>query len=213
MDTLTDSLLLAAGADLELTWTPTSIFPALPSTDYKIDVVLYSYSVTEEEWRPQEILAELTDNSGTLTVTLPTTLQSTLGNSNPVPISIQLFVSHLGAVSDLHQSLISADLRAGIWTSQYYFGTSQLSFFGFLICSPWHLNEPSDIEQTLLDRTGACPPTEGRAVLPNSGVKPERYISFFGNTRYEDQHMNFFHPGASSCYVQRVSPRYDSHVT
>lgn len=209
MDIRTDSLLLLAGSDLHLTWTPNSIFPALPSTEYKIDALLYTYSVTEEEWKEQAFLVELVDNSGSLEVTLPSVLQGTGGTSNPIPIAIQLFASHLGATTELHEDVIQADLRVGVWTSLFYYATAQVHSLGFLVCTPWHLNEPPDIDQTLLNRTGACPPTEDRALLPNSGVRPERYISFFGNTLYEEQHMNFFHPRASSCYTQRASPRYD----
>ena len=204
MDVLNDDFLFSSGDNLHLSWDVESIFPLLDSSTYSVDVLLYEYDVNSENWKELSVLTTNIANSGEADVVLGSYSIS----ADAVPIALQVLVTHSISTTDLHQSLITANLRAGKWTAQFYYSQQQLDFRGFILCGAWYSLEPADIGEQLLDRVPPCPPTQTQANLPNSGVEPESYLSFFGNTLYRSQWMNFFHPHTAICYKQQIGTRY-----
>lgn len=200
MDVLSadDNLVFSVGSEIEVIWDPDTIFSVLPSDSYTVDLFLYHMDLSTGNWREFSSLASNVENNGALNVTV----ENIPSGDNVLPIAIFVFASSEGF--PLPQ-LTTLDLRAGKWSAQFYYGQSfALQIRGRFLCEAWYLQEPPSIGSELLERVTPCPPTEEQARLPNSRIEEESHFSFLGNTRYHSQQMNYFNPGVSVCYRQRI---------
>ena len=208
VDILGDSIAVTFGSTLELRWDKASILPALNATDYTVDIQLYEYDVTTQTWKERASLATNTENDGIEEVTISTTTIPV--NRQVAPTAVFIFASHsppdLPSVDPLHQRLINARVKAGKWTAPLYYTSRQFVFRSRFYCEPWSLSEPEGVGERLLALVESvpCPSTLTQARLPGSGLQQERYTSFYGNTRYNDQWYSYFHPTVSVCYNERV---------
>ena len=203
-----DSIAVTTGSTIELRWDKASILPALSATDYTVDIQLYEYDITTQTWKERASLATNTENDGIEEATISTT--TILVNRQVAPTAVFIFASrspsNLPTAHPLHQSLINTRVTAGKWTAPLYYSSRQLVFRSRFYCEAWSLSEPEESGESLLAlvESVACPSTVTQARLPGSGLQQERYISFYGNTRYHDQWYSYFHPTASVCYKERV---------
>ena len=82
-------------------------------------------------------------------------------------------------------------------------------------CEAWALLQDDNVGEQINSRLPPCSCTAEGARAPNSGFEEEKLSSvvkvvskvqnFLGTTTADDAFRNFFHPGAVSCYRQRVN--------
>ena len=107
--------------------------------------------------------------------------------------------------SPIHHNLASDPV--GKWSAQFYYlvpSPSASSNSYYHMCQEWYYSQSKDIAQTLLDNSITCPPNKKQADIQNSGLKELRMTSYYGNSAYHSQWLEFFHPDAESCFTQRV---------
>jgi len=208
VDVLGDSIGVSMRTNVVLSWDVASVFPALNASDYTVDIELYEFDVTTRTWKERGTLVTNTENDGRAVRTISMTTIPV--NRQVAPIAVFVFVSHFPSnftgAHPLQQQLITARLKAGKWTAPLYYTSEQLAFRGRLYCDSWSRGEPAGIGEQLLASVSPvpCPPNVDQARLPGSGVMQERYTSFYGNTVYDTQWLNYFHPTAAVCYRERV---------
>ena len=166
--------------------------------EYTVDIHLYELDIKTFNLRdPQNpfLLKENIANSGTYTVDIDTSMLAMALSSESSTHMVVFQVS-------VNPSAISPGIpRIGKWSGAFVYytkGTADLD----AECTVWYSNEPDDIGSTLLDAATPCPSTRVQADLPNSGLLEVDISSFLGSTTYHVQHLQFYHPGAVTCYEQ-----------
>jgi len=208
VDVLGNSIGVTIGTSIVLSWDVASVFPALNASDYTVDIELYEFDVTTQTWKERGTLITNTENDGIEVRTIYVTTIPV--NRQVAPIAVFVFVSHspsnITGAHPLQQQLITARLKAGKWTAPLYYMSQQPPLRLRFYCDLWSRDEPTGIREQLLASVSPvpCPPNVDQARLPGSGVMQERYNSFYGNTVYDTQWLNYFHPTAAVCYRERV---------
>ena len=194
VDIITESLVLANESKVHLQWNPQLIFPFLTAND-SIDIKMFELDTELEEWKEVHILVSATSNDGEE----ETMIVFTSKNSTPIAVFVSVAYSNSNPIQN---RLEENELRPGIWSAIFYYTETNGSS---LACTAWYSSEPNDIGKKILQSVVPCPPTEQQASqLCNSGVTLENYISIFGNTLYDEQRRNYFHPSAAACYKQPI---------
>ena len=129
-------------------------------------------------------------NSGRVQLTMPYLESQNGEHVTLVMFQISVNPSHLDAGLN----------RVAKWTGVYVFRTGSPNDL-YMSCSDWYSKQE---KRDLLEEVPACPPTEWRARLPNSGFRKVDYSSRIGRTSYNDLFHIFTHPGAASCYVEII---------
>ena len=78
-------------------------------------------------------------------------------------------------------------------------------------CSIWDEQQSRLPNDNVFADLSACPPTQDRAGLPNSGLEEARYDSVLYKTDYHTVWMKTFHPGATVCFTQDIVNRQAIH--
>ena len=186
---------------MTLQWDPDTVFSQLVATDYTVDISVYEFNTETNVWKEVSILVMATDNDGEEEVTFPNIFVE--GSIAPIAI----FVSVTKSISStIQEALTLYDLKPGKWSAEFYYAeTLVLERRSNRLCTAWYLSEPEDIGNEILSTVTACPPTEEQASrLCNSGVVIERHFSIFGNSIYDRQRREYFHPDAAICYKQPI---------
>ena len=210
VDIITDTVVFTKQSRAVIQWTPETVFSLPPDTgieiDYFVTISLYQLSVNTAQWKEVHVFVTETVNDGEEEIVFPDTL-SRDGTAVTSPIAVFISVTP-SDTNFIQEKLKLYDLRPGIWSAEFYFAES--SIFqpyreGLTLCDAWYLSEPDNIGTEILNSVDPCPPTQQQASqLCNSGVIVERYFSLYGNVRYNEQRMNFFHPDATICYKQPI---------
>ena len=75
-------------------------------------------------------------------------------------------------------------------------------------CSKWNDNQERMLRSNnVFASLPACPPTQDRAELPNSGLEEARFDSVLYTTDYHNQWMETFHHRAAICFTQATVAR------
>lgn len=202
VDILADTLVFTDQSKVTVQWKPDIIFPQLPAMDYDVDIYVYEFNTDTEVWKEVHALSLETENDGEEEVTFPGTIRVE-GSTAPISLLVCASESHSSA---LQQALASFEQKPGRWSAEFYYAERLvLERRSYRLCTAWYLSEPVNIGTEILDYVTSCPPTEEQASqLCNSGVVVERHISIFGNSMYDQQRREYFHPDAAICYKQPI---------
>jgi hypothetical protein len=158
--------------------------------EYTVDVKLFEINVRPLSFTDRVTLCEGIPNSGRVQLTMPYLESQNGEHVTLVMFQVSVNPSHLDAGLN----------RVAKWTGVYVFRTGSPNDL-YMSCSDWYSKQE---KRDLLEEVPACPPTEWRARLPNSGFRKVDYSSRIGRTSYNDLFHIFTHPGAASCYVEII---------
>ena len=220
--------LYLSNTEVNVQWSPESIFPMEPPNSYAVDIDLLELSIETGTWTRLTTLGTDLPNNGVATVRIPS-IQTEDNRFESAISSIVIQVS-LSANSTNEGRLI----KRGIFSSllrrlgQFGLATSRNSPMRFLrnlpspvdqrnFCELWSALQPPNIGQTILNRLPPCPRRARDARRPNSGFTEERFSShipivgtiqnYLGTTLVDDAFRTFFHPDTASCFRQRVTDK------
>ena len=209
------------GTTVSVYWSPQSIFPLLDQRSYTIDITLREFDMDSKEWMTLATLASDLPNSGEARVTIPELPVVENYEDALTPAVVEVGVSS-ASMTDTKRSLFSNILsRIGQFGLRILKQTPMRiakklirQAAQHVACETWSLTQTDNIGNQINDRLPPCPCTAEHASTPNSGFKEERLSSivkvvdqvqdFFDTTIVDDGFRNYFHPGAASCFRQRV---------
>ena len=195
-------LLILAGGEGEGTLTgvsvewPVGFVDFMAPEHYTVDLHLFQLDIgTFSLSQPPNplLLKENIANSGRFEGDIDTSMMAfSLGSSTHLVV-FQVSVSP--------SALSSGVPRIGKWSGAFVFYTNTSNHLDSE-CSVWHGMELEDIGSSLEVEDVPCPTTQVQADFPNSGLLEVDMSSFFRSTSYHTQHLQFYHPGATTCYEQ-----------
>ena len=216
------SILIDSGTDLKITWDPADVLPLTDNPDsFFVNVYVYAYDYCGKEWTLQHREDDI-DNDGQVTLKKPllfsgenlkaTCIHVTVGSYKQTDESMNL-------TNTLHSNRkIPFPSRVGIWSGLLFSveidvgkddktakSLRDMAFTNF--CSDWRDRMFELIKPDVIESLPACPPTEDRARLPNSGLEEVIYESIFTETNYHSQWISKFHPDAAVCFAQAIVTR------
>lgn len=180
-------------------WDPQSLLPMVDHSFFTVNLKLFRLDNDRKDWIPFLDVKEGHPNSGVVEFSMPS---SDSAISSVYPVALRVSVGEqvaMGAQEDISQ-LSDVILSAQDTVSQWF-----SSFFYYVInssdlldeCLQWHESEPLNISEMLLSRVPGCCQTAERAAA----------AGFVRDTH--DTFVDFFHPGAASCYRQATITRLD----
>ena len=213
-----------SGARVTVFWSPLSIFPLVDKDSYMVDITVRVQDISTGEWKTLATLASDLPNGGEAGVTIPDIpeLEAFENTLNPVVIEVGVSAASMvagtrkrGILSDVLQKIGRLGLRIIKQMPMRIIKKTIRQAAQRLACEAWAgFIEDENIGQEINNRLPPCPCTADRAALPNSGFREEKLSSvvkvvgqvqdFFGTTIADDAFRNYFHPGAASCYRQKV---------
>ena len=194
----TADILLLPGNQTTIRWSPRSIIPEilqdslLPTESFGVDISLYELDLTAESYSVIVSLATNVPNTGMYELTLPqfNLVQDYAAGVIGISLSEQFNIRTTRSTS-----LITAGINllkgAVKFSGALYLGISLASR---LACSAWVSSQPDDIGERIRNRLPPCPPNRELALIDSDFMEDNRAISYF-------------HPGANSCFRQRVFTR------
>ena len=214
-------LLFVNGTNIGVHWSPISILPVVDPENYSVDIKLMESPTTGS--RELALLGTNLPNTGFVSVTVPPMVTDVVRNirNSITPVFVQVSISsnsttgvRPGTDSDIlrsvgnlsHQPLKHSPIRyVKMLTDQ----EEQQQF-----CAEWEESQQSAVTRNR--RFGALPPCPRNIMVaraPNSGYIEERRSSrvrvmgtipgFSGDRIVDDEHRQYFNPGASACFLQR----------
>ena len=223
----TDQLFLS-DAEVNVQWSPNSIFPMEEPDSYEVDIHLLELSTETGTWTRLASLGTDLPNNGIATVRIPRILEEYNTFESAIsPVVIQVSLS---ANSTCETRLVKRGILSNLLRRLGRFGlrtirNSPMRFLRKLVrqavqrvlCEAWSIGQPPNIGQEILNRLPPCPRRVRDARAPNSGFTEERFSShipiigtiqnYLGTTLVDDSFRTFFHPGTSSCFRQRVTDK------
>ena len=198
-----EGLLLTSNEQREITWLPEHLVP-VEFTDIAItvDIRLYvqQYNIKEGdfEWKMHESILQDVPNDGQEMITIPRSRVSCNHHRRDIGISFQICPVAI-RVSISKKSLSPI----GIWSGIAFLesSSSNVKTLGNQ-CNRWTEAEASSFSS--LRRLQSCPPTR---LVANFDVELEledRVSITNPDSKYAEQYMDYFHPGAEVCYRQNV---------
>ena len=166
--------------------------------DYTVDIHLYELdlkSFTLSDPQNPFLLKENIINSGHYTGKIDTSMLALSSDFSTHMVVFQVSVN---------PSTFSTGIpRIGKWSGAFVYYTKNIADLD-AECSEWFSNEPENIGSRLLQTATPCPSTQMQADIPSSGLLEVDISSFLGSTLYHTQHLQFYHPGATTCYEQLI---------
>ena len=166
--------------------------------DYTVDIHLYELDLkgfTLSDPQNPFLLKENIINSGHYTGTIDTSMLALSSDFSTHMVVFQVSVN---------PSTLSTGIpRIGKWSGAFVHYTKNMADLD-AECSEWFGNEPENIGSRLLETATPCPSTRMQADIPSSGLLEVDISSFLGSTLYHTQHLQFYHPGATTCYEQLI---------
>ena len=211
------SIMIESRTAIEVTWNPAAVFPLADNPNsFSVDVLVYAYVYPDMEWELQFTERNFENNGHAI-------LKPTPFRENKVRATcIHVAVGEYTRNDCLRDLLDSTDIpfpsRAGIWSGLLFSIDTEIEekeekareirnkVFDEA-CSTWIDQMSEMIQDDELNSLPACPPTQDRARLPNSGLEEVIYESVLSNTNYHNQWMKVFHPEASRCFAQAIVTR------
>ena len=188
-----DGLLIDLLQPNEITWDKYALVPfsfTLATVDIKIVLL-----TRDGKWTDFIDLKLNINNSGIFINDMTSDINNLCPFSDICPVAITVQVNTIQDMSAL-ADLKSNDVTINIWSGVYYY-TIRNNFIS--LCDDWYGKQELETDIFSLP---SCPPTKARADSINSGFVRQELSTLVAETSYHSQWMNFFHPGAESCYVQ-----------
>ena len=224
-----DDLLFSGGSVVHVRWSPVSVFPLELPNSYTVDIDMLQMNANGVANKIS--LVKDIPNTGLADVSVPS-IDATASLEEPVsPVIVQVSLSsNMSSRSqsirnEIFQSLGSLGKKTVVNAPVRYLRKvvqqTQAS-----LCESWSLEEPEGIGQEILNRLPPCPLRIRDIRIPNSGFTEEKFSSLLpvigavgnidlpvvgrigdhiGFTVIDDKFREFFHPGTSSCFRQRVT--------
>ena len=217
-----NDLIISSETMVRVQWSPKSIFPMEAPNNYEVDIDLLEMDMATGSWKKIASLGTDLPNNGVANVRIPSIQeQDTLERSiSPVIIRVGLSANSTsetrlvkrGIVSNLLGKLGRFALRTIRNAPMRFLKKLACQAVQQLLCEAWSLLQPPNIGQEILDRLPPCPRRVRDADAPNSGFVEEKNSSIipipgYIGTLADDAFRQFFHPGTTSCYRQRVTDR------
>ena len=196
-------LLYSDGDNLTLDWDPRNVIPPQLQNNvvaHSVKIEVYTYSFDNESWLLFQEIASNTNNSGEAFI--PTLQPGPESSEHSVVlmafrIAPLLDNSSFSETAEYVQSLISAD-KISIWSSvAYKVATPDYNSLTPSLCQEW-ATEPAG--QISADSNPPCPCNIQQARQGNS-----MFLEMLGERA--DMVQEFFHPGATSCFISAASLR------
>ena len=232
-----NSLIVDSRTEIDITWDPEDVLPADDDpSSYRIDVHAYTYDYGKSTWRrryshynlPNDGHAKLKKiNFGSKVEVVCFHVAVGASVSNSSSLSSATNSKNVASIIESLNSLSDKPFpsQAGIWSGLLFSISNsrsanesqarQLRSRRFdKECSKWHDKQSRILRNdNVFADLQACPPTQDRAELPNSGLHEARYDSVLYSTDYHTQWMQTFHPGATICFTQATVNRQVSMQT
>ena len=191
---------------LNLTWDPATILPLVEDPNlFTVTVSVYSYDYDTKIWEVNSDHPDL-PNSGHVVLDAIQLKKEKDIRATCIQVSVGQMIQN-SSNSILHM-IEDHPLRVGIWTgllfSIHHNRKGSSESLRMSACQEWFVEDKDDEIQLhdVADSLPPCPPTQGRAQLPNSGLEQMNYTSIIYSTNYHNQWMETFHPNASICFMQ-----------
>ena len=209
-----EDLLFSGGSVLHVRWSPASVFPLELPNSYTVDIDMLQMNangVTNKFSLVKDI-----PNTGLADVSVPSinAMESLEGPVSPVIVQISLsdkVLSGSRSKRAIFQFLRSLVTKTVVYTAVRYFKKVTQQFQASR-CEAWSLKEPEGIGEEILNRLPPCPRRIQDIRIPNSGFTEEKLSSHLpviigDNIGFivDDKFREYFHPGTSSCFRQRVT--------
>ncbi len=192
----TDNVLFQPNNTVGLTWSPDAVVPVLEPTSYTVNIGLYCFNESTNEWDFVVTLASDLSNTGSAMVTLPNP------TSIPIVCSISIQITVAQAVGEpvmrrqIDGNVLDSILELGaiaIWGPIGYLARSLAIR---TLCEVWCTQQPVGIGTDLTAQVEPCPTTAAQARADRRFEMENQLIS------------GTFHPGSSSCFRQVVMNRW-----
>lgn len=185
-----------------ISWDQNGLLPFTISSSSTVDIVMILLNPLGE-WVNLASLGTRVPNTGKFSISskniiLPLKELNRLcseGSVCPVVIGVQIdMIPEISSMDRLSQNI-------SLWSGIYYSFVITSNFSDH--CDNWEERQRT-MEDALksLNELPPCPPTRSRAETVNSGFVNQELSSLVGLTSYFTQWMEFFHPGAESCFKQ-----------
>ena len=214
-------LLIDSRSYIEITWDPEDVLPLDDDPlAYTVDVHVYTYEYSQTSWRLRSsnnnlpnighaVLRQISFSRNVKVVCI----HVAAGASNSSSDNTSKIIESLNALSDR-----PFPFQAGVWSGLLFSiknvrtndenRAMAVRNFGLDIeCSIWDEQQSRLLNDNVFANLSACPPTQDRAELSNSGLEEARYDSVLYDTDYHTQWMQTFHPGATVCFTQATVNR------
>ena len=214
-------LIIDSRSYVNITWDPADVLPLDDDPlAYTVDVHVYTYEYSQTSWRRRSsnnnlpnngsaVLGQINFSADVKVVCLHVAAGASTSNSD----NTANIIESLNALSDR-----PFPLQAGIWSGLLFSIMNSRSLDEKRArnarnvgldreCSKWDEEQSQVLNDNVFANLPACPPTQDRAELPNSGLEEARYDSVLYNTDYHTQWMQTFHPGARVCFTQATVNR------
>ena len=217
-------LIVDSRSQIKISWNPQNLLPPEHDPDsYRVDVYVYTYEYSRKnrKWRQRSVNRNLPNNGGAVlkqinfsklvkVVAIHVTASEVLSTSDP----LAQIITSINEMSDS----IPFPSRAGIWSGLLFsienkrlatdeeakaLRNQRLN----KLCSRWGNGQSRMLLAEKFTLLPACPPTQDRAELPNSGLEEARFDSVLYNTDYQTQWIEYFNQGASKCFTQATVTR------
>ena len=210
--------ILESGNVIVVQWSPESVFSLLDVSTYTVDITLREFDVVTNTWSVVATLASEIPNNGLAILTMPPLLVVNNYNGSLVPVVIEVGLNSNSTLFNATNS-ISNVLSMLNQYGQKITRQSPMRMLKKLYeqsiqrlrCEAWASLQPINIGDELNNILPPCPCTEDRARSPNSGFIQESYLSLFkvfdscGTETTDHAFIEYFHPGAASCFRQSVT--------
>ena len=214
-------LLFVNGTNIGVHWSPISILPVVDPENYSVDIKLMESPITGSQ--ELALLGTNLPNTGFASVTVPPMATEVVREirDSITPVIVQVSINsnsttgvRPGTDSDIlrsvgnlsHQPLKHSPIRyVKMLTDQ----EEQQRF-----CARWERDQPTATSRNRrFDSLPPCPYSAMAARAPNSGYIEETLTSrvsvvgtipgYTGNRIVDNEHRQYFNPGASACFLQR----------
>lgn len=197
-----------SGDNLDLTWNRNNFIShdhtGITADDLLIDIELHELQYNKDTKESTDtvlaVLASGAENTGEMTLTVPSGAALSNPPSDNVIATVTIFICATlkPGVTGVLENVTD---RIGHWTDLVMATINeQVNDILWQECKKWAEEQPPSIGQTIVDRvtsTTPCPPNENQARAVNSGLVRDT----------NGKLVTFFHPGADKCYRQRTITR------
>ena len=220
-----EDLVFATGTSVRVQWSPESIFPMESQDSYTVDIDLLELSTRTRRWQKLKTLAFNVPNTGVANVPIAEVEEEDRLRLSYSPVIVRVGLSNAStnetettiqrrSISGVFRAIGRAALKIVKNSPVRYLKKLARQAVQRLLCEAWSALQPQDTGNMVMSRLPPCPRRIRDIRAPNSGFTEERLSSvvpvvgrvqdFFGATIIDDGFRNYFHPGTTNCFRQRV---------
>lgn len=185
-----------------ISWDTEGLLPFTISSSSTVNIVIVLLNPSGD-WVDFATVGTRVSNTGKFNIssnigTLVKTLNRLCPEGDVCPV---VFGVQIDTIPEIPSDILSQyNIPISLWSGVYY-SSIQSNFSEH--CDKWDEKQRT-MEEAInsLNELPPCPPTLSRAAAVNSGFVKQDLTSVVGVTSYSTQWMEFFHPGAESCFKQ-----------